>query len=128
MLRRRVLLVDDAHAVRARADEMLADLGHEVVAVGSGALALERVHGGETIDLLLTDYAMPVMTGTQLAAEIIRLPPGLPVLFISGYADTDILKPWIARGYGMLSKPFSGTDLRRAIDYAMARRDEGASR
>jgi FixJ family two-component response regulator len=61
------------------------------------------------------------MTGTQVAAEAVRMRPGLPVLFITGYADTDILKPWLAHGYDMLPKPFTGADLGRAIRRALAR-------
>jgi signal transduction histidine kinase/ActR/RegA family two-component response regulator len=128
MLRRRVLLVDDDDAVRSLAEEMLVDLGHQVIAVRSGTLALERLRDGEAFDLLLTDYAMPVMTGVQLAAEVLRLQPGLPVLFVTGYADTDILKPWVARGHGMLSKPFSSADLSGAIQHTVARHDQGSLR
>ena len=123
-----ILLVDDDDAVRALAQEMLAELGHQVTAVGTGALALERLRDDEAFDLLLADYAMPVMTGVQLAAEAIRLRPGLPVLFITGYADTDILKPWLARGYGMLSKPFSSAYLSHAIQQTLARLDRDPAR
>ncbi|MFL5280504.1 MAG: ATP-binding protein [Rhodopila sp.] len=121
MRRHRILLVDDDDAVRALTEEMLAELGHQVVAVASGALALERLRGDEAFDLLLTDYAMPAMTGAQVATEVVRLHPALPILFITGYADVDILKPWLARGYGMLPKPFSSTDLSHALQQALAR-------
>ena len=117
---RQILVVDDDDAVRALAEEMLADLGHNVTAVGTGALALDRLRSDEAFDLLLVDYAMPAMTGVQLAAEAIKLRPGLPILFITGYADTDTLKPWLARGHGMLSKPFSSADLGSAIQQMLA--------
>jgi signal transduction histidine kinase/ActR/RegA family two-component response regulator len=111
----RILLVDDDGAVRALTEDMLTDLGHEVVAVESGPAALTRLSADTMFDLLLVDFAMPMMNGTEVAAEAVRLRPHLPVLFTTGYADTGVLQSWMQLGYRTLNKPFSAADLERAV-------------
>jgi len=58
-----------------------------VIKASSGADALVVLRDGQAIDLMITDYAMPGMTGLQLAEEARRLRPGLPILLATGYAD-----------------------------------------
>jgi CheY-like chemotaxis protein len=111
----RILLVDDDKAVRALTGEMLADLGHEVVDVESGPAALAQLSTKTSFDLLLMDFAMPVMNGAEVAAEAMRLRPQLPVLFMTGYADTSVLQSWTQLGHRTLNKPFGVTDLDLAI-------------
>jgi CheY-like chemotaxis protein len=64
---------------------------------------------------LIADFAMPEMTGVQLAAQAAELVPGLPILFLSGYADSDVLRIWSERGYRTLSKPFRSVELAAAL-------------
>jgi CheY-like chemotaxis protein len=111
----RILLVDDDQAVRMLMVEMLSDLGHQAVAVEGGAAALAQLSTAATFDLLLVDFAMPGMNGAEVASEALRLRPRLPVLFVTGYADADVLKSWIQLGYRTLNKPFGTADLDRAI-------------
>ena len=66
---------------------LLEDLGHEVIEVNSGASALEVLENGRKVDLLLTDYSMPKMTGMQLACAARELRPELPIVMATGYAD-----------------------------------------
>jgi signal transduction histidine kinase/ActR/RegA family two-component response regulator len=115
----RIMLVDDDAAVRSLAAEMLSDLGYHVVEVESGTAALALLRGDAAFDLLLVDYAMPGMTGVELAAASIALRPDLPVVFMTGYAETDVLNPWLSRGCGMIAKPFSLADLGRGIRDAL---------
>jgi CheY-like chemotaxis protein len=90
---------------------MLEDLGHQVFDAISGPEALQLLERHE-VDLVITDYAMPGMTGLQLAEAVGARKPGLPVLLATGYAElpagADIALP-------QLAKPFDLDDLARAL-------------
>jgi PAS domain S-box-containing protein len=107
----RVLLVDDEPLVRAATAEMIIEAGHQVVQAETGRGALERLRS-QNFDVLVTDYAMPGMTGTQLAAEAHRIDPRLPVLLITGYAD---LADEAAGGLPRLAKPFKQSALAKCL-------------
>jgi CheY-like chemotaxis protein len=100
----RILIVDDDDSVRSLTKEMLEDMGHEVAA--QRAVALDQLKTGHPCDLLLVDFAMPMMNGSGCAAEAIMLRPDLPVLFITGYVNNDALRSWSSLGFRMLNKPF----------------------
>jgi signal transduction histidine kinase len=104
-----VLLVDDDNAVREVTAGILHDLGYSVVEAGSGGAALDVLDRQSKIDLLLVDFAMPGMNGAEVAREVHARRPGLPVLFVTGYADTDALAA--AGDDGILRKPFVEEDL-----------------
>ena len=106
-----VLLVDDEDLVRATAADMLADLGYEVTEARSAGEALGLVDGGLTPDLLVTDHLMPGMTGTELARILQTRHPDLPVLIISGYAETEGIAPELPR----VTKPFRRDELAASI-------------
>ena len=109
-----VLVVDDDALVRTGTAAMLEDLGHVVIEVGSGAKALELLRSVHDIDLVLTDHAMPGMTGTELARRIRRVQPDLAVILATGYAELpngEADDPSIPR----LSKPFRQHELATAI-------------
>jgi signal transduction histidine kinase len=106
-----VLLVDDEGLVRSSTSEMLADLGYRVVEAESGEDALRKLDEEIRVDFLVTDHLMPGMTGTQLAAEARRKQPGLAVLIISGYAESDGIDPGLSR----LTKPFRQAELASRI-------------
>jgi signal transduction histidine kinase len=116
----RLLLVDDDAGVRETAREVLTELGHEVVAAASGAAALAILRERQDFDVLLADFAMPEMTGVQLAGQVAELLPGLPILFLSGYADSEVLRSWSERGYRTLNKPFRSAELAAALRDALA--------
>jgi CheY-like chemotaxis protein len=98
-----VLAVDDDGLVLANTAAMLGDLGHEALEAGSGPEALEILRAGATVDLVITDQAMPGMTGVQLAAAIRAERPGLPVLLVTGYAE---FPPDALADLPRLAKPF----------------------
>jgi len=108
-----VLLVDDDPLVLASAAAMLEDLGHQVVEAATGAIALDLLRDGRRIDLLVTDFAMPAMTGLQVAAAARQLRPGLPVLLATGYAELEGEGP---AGLPWLLKPFEQEALARAVE------------
>ncbi len=82
-----VLLVDDDELISQSTRGMLEALGHHVMAAGSGAEALRLINEDHAFDLMITDYAMPHMTGAQLAQHVRGRRPQLPILLATGYAE-----------------------------------------
>ena len=112
----RILLVDDHDAVRETTAAMLEDLGHHVEAVADGQTMLRLLESTpDDYDLVVTDYAMPLLSGGEalIRARVIR--PDLPGIIISGYADAESIarKP---ANVTVLTKPFSPRDISRAIN------------
>ncbi len=107
-----VLAVDDDSLVLANITVMLEDLGHKVIAVGSGARAIEEIESMPAIDVLITDQAMPVMTGLQLIEILRARRPELPVILATGYAE---LPQGVRASIGRLSKPFTQRALAQAL-------------
>ena len=114
----RILVVDDDDAVRGLAKEMLEEMGHEVVEAASGRSALELLREGSRCDLLLVDFAMPLMNGSECATEARQVCPDLSILFMTGYVDNDALSRWSELGVRTLNKPFQYADLAAAVDRA----------
>ncbi len=82
-----ILLVDDDPLIAASTYALLEDLGHRVVQASSASEALLLIDGGLRPDLVITDHAMPGMTGTDLAGQLRRRAPNLPILLATGYAE-----------------------------------------
>jgi len=110
--RLRVLVVDDDVLVAMNTTAMLEDLGHEAIEVHSGRQALETLATTNGFDLVITDQAMPQMTGSQFVSEARAKWPGLPVILATGYAE---LPEDADRTLTRLSKPFMQSDLERAL-------------
>ena len=102
-----LLLVDDDELVRIGTRALLESLGYRVVEADGGAAALRVLQGGALVDALVTDYAMPTMSGAVLVHEARRLVPGLPVLLMTGYAD----RPHGVDGIPLLQKPLRPDEL-----------------
>jgi CheY-like chemotaxis protein len=109
---RTILLVDDDALVAESVSKMLASLGHCIHIAISGADALELVRSRAEIELVLTDQAMPEMTGVELAASIYEIKPSLPVVLGTGCAPASVENE---RRLPLLSKPYRENDLRRLI-------------
>jgi PAS domain S-box-containing protein len=120
--RRVVLVVDDDLLVLASTASMLDELGHKVVEATSGRQALEILQAGAKADLVMTDQVMPNMTGLQLAAELKRLWPDLPVLLATGYAERREL---VSAGLPLLHKPFGQNVLAGAIAHCLRASGQG---
>lgn len=111
----KVLLVDDHEGVRAMTEAMLAELGHEVSAARDGNQVVRRLASGECgWDLLITDYAMPTISGSELLRQAREHAPDLKCLLITGYADPDAIGNRPA-DVQVLVKPFTIDQLRAAI-------------
>ena len=117
----RVLLVDDDASVRVSVRAMLEELGHQVVEAAGGNDALELLARDQRFDVLIFDFAMPSMNGIQLAAEVTKLWPSAPILFVTGYVENAALRPWSALGYRTVQKPFTTHDLAVAVERAIRR-------
>ncbi|TNC10269.1 PAS domain S-box protein [Methylobacterium terricola] len=111
-----VLVVDDDPLVLENSAAMLEDLGHRVIEARSGPEALDLMRRARTLDLVLTDHAMPGMTGLQLAARVTAERPGLKVILATGYAD---LSPDDAIELPRLAKPYDQATLARMIEAVM---------
>ena len=111
-----VMAVDDDALVLMNTVEMLEELGHKVLQASCAQQALEAIQQGPAIDLLITDQAMPQMTGVQLAEVVSRDRPTLPVILATGYGE---LPASASRKILKLAKPFSEKDLARTIDMAL---------
>jgi CheY-like chemotaxis protein len=107
-----VLAVDDDVLVLMNTVAMLEDLGHTAIEAANGHEALQVLREREDVDVVVTDYAMPRMTGRELAAAIAEERPGIPVILATGYAE---LPPGAAIDAYRLSKPFGQEELRRAV-------------
>jgi signal transduction histidine kinase len=108
-----ILVVDDDPLVAMSTVGMLEDIGHTVIEANSAKRALEILEAGQAVDLMVTDQAMPGMTGIELAKIVRSKRPLMPVLLATGYGD-------IPAGQGSnlpsLSKPYRQAQLQAEIE------------
>jgi signal transduction histidine kinase len=110
----RILVVEDDDAVAALVLDMLRHLGHAAVRAANAAGGLKMLENGQETDLVFTDVLMPGgMDGLDLAQEIARRRPGLPVLLTSGYGGAPARVA--AAGLPLLRKPYNLEQLRKAL-------------
>jgi signal transduction histidine kinase len=115
----RILLVEDNDEVGEFAEQLLDELGHEVVRVRSGEEALDRALA-ERFDLVFTDVVMPGMSGLDLAGRLAERRAGLPIILTTGYSD-EIARSG-AGGRPVILKPYRPETLAEAIEQALAGR------
>jgi CheY-like chemotaxis protein len=113
----RVLIVDDDLLVLTGTAALIEDLGHTAIEAHSGAEALSTLAAGIKVDVVITDHAMPNMTGLQLAQTIQERYPGLPIILATGFAElpVDPAKFRIQK----LAKPCTQDDIGAAIHAAL---------
>lgn len=112
-----ILIVDDEQAVRSIIVKILRRSSYTVLEADSGMAAVKLVesHPGK-IDLVIADLHMPGQQGPEVVKDLIAIRPELRVLFISGYADHDVVaRTGVAAGANFLHKPFSGPELKAAV-------------
>jgi CheY-like chemotaxis protein len=117
---RTVLVVDDEAQVRALACETLAMLGYDVLDAESGEEALKVLEATRP-DIMLLDYAMPGMSGAELARLARARWPDVPIIFASGYADTQAVEEALGGQALILRKPFDMATLARVLAGLSAR-------
>ncbi|MBV4546163.1 MULTISPECIES: response regulator [Pseudomonas] len=118
-----VLIVEDMATVRLFVTEVLEDAGYRCTQAADIESALERLQNDPSINLLLTDVGLPRMSGRELADVARGWHEGLPILFMTGYAETALNRQvFLGTGMDMLVKPFQISELldkvRRTLDGA----------
>ena len=103
----RILLVEDEDPVRLVAERALARQGYDVTSASDGEEGLAIVRDGGEFDLVLSDVVMPSMDGPAMARQIRKIAPGLPVLFMSGYAEEQLRNEIDIDRMHFIPKPFS---------------------
>jgi signal transduction histidine kinase/CheY-like chemotaxis protein len=116
-----VLVVDDDPDVRMFLTETLEQLGYTSLAVEDGRAGLRALEKMSP-DAIILDYAMPGMSGAEVAHEMRQRSPDLPIIFASGFADTAAIEAAAGERAPVLRKPFRVEDLHRALVEAIARR------
>ena len=112
----RILLVDDDSLVSMNTAYMLMDLGHSVLEAPSAAHAIKLLESDAQFDVMITDYAMPGMTGLDLGTKVKKLKPKLPIILATGYAELPRHAPI---GLCRLDKPYTQKQLAEALDTAV---------
>ncbi len=113
-----LLVVDDDPEVRAFVASLLRDIGYVVAEAEDGETALRLLEKEGKIDLLITDLAMPSMTGPELIMRARRIAPGLPVILITGAANVTARDLSLVNAQ-FLKKPFDIPDLIAKINRAL---------
>ena len=123
-----ILIVDDEGVVLSFVSSILKEKGYTVLEARSASEALQLCRNHDAgIDLLLIDIVMPDMGGGQLARELERLRPGIPVLYMSGYTQYTIHHGVLQSESSFIWKPFAPDELlnkvRELLDHPRQERE-----
>jgi CheY-like chemotaxis protein len=112
---RNILVVDDEPALRRMTVEMLAQEGHRATPAPSAREALKMLED-PAYDLVVTDLAMPGITGWDIVEHSAKVRPGLPVVLVTGWGQAISPEECAARGAALvLTKPFTLEELNAAV-------------
>lgn len=116
-----ILAVDDDRVVLGLLDSVLSMAGYRVLTADGGRNAIEVFEKSvDPVNLLLTDVMMPDLTGPVVAERLCSVQPDLPVLFISGFHDADLVQRFVtAKGFSLLPKPFTVDALLKVVALAL---------
>jgi two-component system cell cycle sensor histidine kinase/response regulator CckA len=116
-----ILVVDDDREVLTMAEDMLTTMGYTVIGTIDPGAALHHARMPGAIDLLLSDVAMPLMDGAQLAREFRQIRPDAKVLFMSAYNvhEVEVYGVELAPGQPFLQKPFTMDALQHTVQAAL---------
>ena len=120
----RILFVDDEDVMTGIASEMLGKMGYDILVTTSSVAALKAFSRQPNhFDIVVTDQAMPEMTGMTMAKEILKIRPGLPIILCTGFSE--IVTPELIEAIGIsgfIMKPFTMTDLDATIRKVLLRK------
>jgi len=113
----KILVVEDSNALRMVVRRILASKDYQVIEAADGEEALKLVEEHrDTIDLILTDVIMPKMSGITMAKHLQETDPDLPIIYMSGYTDDQVIADKAGEGeLHFLQKPFEPTELLRKV-------------
>lgn len=118
----RLLVVDDMEAMRMALAQCLHLSGYDVVAAASGGEALELLRT-QRFDLLLTDQAMPGLSGLELTEAVSRMHPHMPIVLLTGHTDVELAKDSLRRGASdFVTKPVNIRELPILVERNLTRR------
>jgi PAS domain S-box-containing protein len=121
-IKRRILCVDDDAAVLRVTSQVFRRAGHIVTAVSTAAAALDKVREQPNdFDVVVTDQTMPSATGLELAGQLFETRSDLPVVLLSGYAQTSLIESAPSNVRLCLQKPVTASALLRAVERAIVR-------
>ena len=109
-----VLVVDDDDDVRATIRQMLETLGYSAVEAEDGPAALTQLAAMRP-DVVILDFAMPGMNGAELAREVDRIHPGVPVIFASGFSEVRAVQAAVGADVPLLHKPFQLAEMAELV-------------
>ena len=121
-----ILLVEDEDAVRVVAERALSRAGYQVTTASDGeegveAVMARRESGAAMFDLVVSDVVMPAMDGPAMARAIRAVEPGLPVLFMSGYAEEQLRREIDIENMHFIAKPFSVSQIAGKVAGVLAK-------
>ncbi len=119
-----VLVVEDDPAVRLLVIDVLQMLGYQTLEAADGNAAIRILESATAVDMLVTDVGLPGMNGRQLADVARQQYPGLPVLFMTGYARQAASSDFLEPGMDMISKPFNLDALAKRVSDMLMERDQ----
>jgi len=123
-----ILVVDDEPEIRKLVAAMLTPRGYRVFTADTGESAIRVMSNHPEIDLLLTDVVSPGMSGPMIADEIVAMKPGIRVLFMSGYDNTQVVQRYVVeKGYSLISKPFAREELEQRVHDALTGKKASAA-
>lgn len=129
----RILICDDDEVMRDPLAAWLREGDHEVVATSDGPAALSKLSSGLKFDLLITDYRMPKMRGTELLMEVKRIKPELPVILMTAHGTVETaVEAMKAGAFDFVQKPFNGDEINiivgRALEWSRLKLENAALR
>ena len=123
-----ILVAEDDALVRSMIRRSLAEAGFTVIEAANGKDALDKAAVETRVDALLTDLAMPEIGGRELARRLRETHPRLPVLFMSGYTDDEVMRRGLLEsGATFLEKPFSPELLARKVSQMLEASHPGSA-
>ena len=127
-VKKTVLVVDDEPGNRRLYSEILRDLGHNVIDEPDGASAMVVVRDGTKLDLVITDYRMPDMSGLELVTALRQVHPSVPVIMITAYASIENYFQSLSLGvFEYINKPFVKREFERIVKAALLQHGKNAA-
>ena len=123
MTHTRILIADDEEVMRDSLSDWLREDGYDVIAVASGAEAVEKVKS-EPWSVLMVDLKMPGMDGMEVVRQVKKISPELPIIMVTAYATVDTAVQAMKEGaYDYIAKPFDPEQVGLAIRKIIAHQE-----